>query len=73
LLTDGLRVYHDEGGSPKREARMKQTGLLAGFLIAAVMAAAQTPSFLKGPFDEALAQAGKQGKLVLVDFHQTGG
>jgi hypothetical protein len=55
------------------EARMKKTNLFVGLLAAVVMAAAQTPSFLKGPFDEALAQARKQGKLVLVDFHQTGG
>lgn len=52
---------------------MKRTSLFAGLIAAAVMAAAQTPSFLKGPFDEALAQARKQGKLILVDFHQTGG
>jgi hypothetical protein len=52
---------------------MKKTSLFAGILSFAVMAAAQTPSFLKGPFDEAQAQARKQGKLVLVDFHQTGG
>jgi len=52
---------------------MRKTSLLAGILVTAVMAAAQTPSFLKGPFDEALAQARKQGKLILVDFHQTGG
>jgi len=52
---------------------MKRTIPLAGILIVAAMAAAQTPSFLKGPFDEALSQARKQNKLVLVDFHQRGG
>ena len=52
---------------------MKKMIALAGILIAAAMAAAQTPSFLKGPFDEALSQARKQDKLILVDFHQRGG
>jgi|GEM_PF-500111 len=52
---------------------MKKTTALAGILIVAAMAAAETPSFLKGPFDEALSQARKQDKLVLIDFHQKGG
>jgi hypothetical protein len=52
---------------------MKKTIMAVGILAAAAMAAAQTPAFLKGPFDEALAQAAKQNKLILVDFHQKGG
>ena len=52
---------------------MKKAIALAGILTVAALVAAQTPSFLKGPFDEALAQARKQNKLVLVDFHQKGG
>jgi hypothetical protein len=52
---------------------MKKAAFLAGILVFAVTAAAQAPSFLKGPFDEALAQARKENKLVLVDFHQSGG
>ena len=52
---------------------MRKTIAFAGILILAAMAAAQTPSFLKGPFDEALSQARKQDKLILVDFHQKGG
>ena len=52
---------------------MKKTSLLAGILIFAATAPAQAPSFLKGPFDEALAQARKENKLILVDFHQRGG
>lgn len=52
---------------------MKKAILLAGILIVVATAAAQTPAFLKGPFDEALSQAAKQNKLILVDFHQTGG
>jgi hypothetical protein len=52
---------------------MKRTIALAGIFFVTFMAAAQTPSFLKGPFDEALAQARKQNKLVLIDFHQRGG
>jgi hypothetical protein len=59
--------------SVKNEARMKKTIMAAGILAVAAMAAAQTPAFLKGPFDEALSQAAKQNKLILVDFHQKGG
>jgi hypothetical protein len=55
------------------EARMKKLTTLAGILLVASLAAGQTPTFLKGSFDEALAQAKKQNKLVLVDFHQRGG
>jgi hypothetical protein len=52
---------------------MKKAIAFAGILFAAALAFAQTPSFLKGPFDEAMAQAKKQNKLILVDFHQKGG
>jgi len=52
---------------------MKKAIAFVGILFAASAASAQTPSFLKGPFDEALAQARKQNKLILVDFHQKGG
>lgn len=52
---------------------MKKTIVFAGMLFATAAAFAQTPSFLKGPFDEALSEAKRQNKLILVDFHQTGG
>jgi hypothetical protein len=52
---------------------MKKAVAFTGILFAAAAAFAQTPSFLKGPFDEALSQAKKQNKPILVDFHQKGG
>lgn len=52
---------------------MKKLTALAGLFLIASFASAQTPTFLKGSFDEALAQAKKENKLVLVDFHQRGG
>ncbi|MGA2531620.1 MAG: hypothetical protein ABSG19_01145 [Candidatus Aminicenantales bacterium] len=52
---------------------MKKLTALAGLLLIASLASAQTPTFLKGPFDEALALAKKQNKPILVDFHQRGG
>jgi hypothetical protein len=52
---------------------MKKLTILAGVLLLALIASTQTPTFLKGPFDEALAQAKKQNKPILVDFHQRGG
>jgi hypothetical protein len=52
---------------------MKKLAALAGFLLIASMAWAQAPTFLKGPFDEAMALAKKQNKPILVDFHQRGG
>jgi len=52
---------------------MKKITALAGLLLIASMAWAQTPTFLKGPFDEALALAKKQNKPILIEFHQRGG
>jgi 3-keto-L-gulonate-6-phosphate decarboxylase len=37
-----------------------------------VLAAAQTATVLTGPFDEALAQAQKLNKLILIDFYSSG-
>jgi len=52
---------------------MKKIAAVAGLLLLASFAAAQTvPAFLTGSFDEALAQAKKQNKLVLIDFFSSG-
>ncbi len=52
---------------------MKRTFAFAGLLLLASFAAAQTvPAFMTGPFDEALAQAKKQNKPVLIDFFSDG-
>jgi hypothetical protein len=52
---------------------MRHLTALAGIVFVASLATAQTPTFLKGSFEEALAQAKKQNKPILVDFHQRGG
>ena len=46
---------------------MKKLTALAGLLLVATFAAAQTATVLSGPFDEALAKAQKENKLVLID------
>jgi len=52
---------------------MKKTlTALAGLLLVASLAAAQTATVLTGPFDEALAKAQKENKLVLIDFYSSG-
>ncbi len=51
---------------------MKKLTALAGLLLVASLAAAQTATVLSGPFDEALAKAQKENKLVLVDFYSSG-
>jgi TRAP-type C4-dicarboxylate transport system substrate-binding protein len=55
-----------------REGRMKKFAALAGLLLVASFAAAQTAAVLTGPFDEALAKAKKENKLVLIDFYSSG-
>jgi hypothetical protein len=55
-----------------KEDRMKKITTLAGLLLVASFAAAQTATVLSGPFDEALAKAKKENKLVLVDFYSSG-
>jgi tetratricopeptide (TPR) repeat protein len=54
------------------EDRMKKLTAIAGLLLVASFAAAQTATVLSGPFDEALAKAQKENKLVLVDFFSSG-
>jgi hypothetical protein len=51
---------------------MKKLSVIAGLLLVATFAAAQTATVLTGPFDEALAKAKKENKLVLVDFYSSG-
>ena len=51
---------------------MKKLSVLAGLLLVATFAAAQTATVLTGPFDEALVKAKKENKLILVDFYSSG-
>jgi len=51
---------------------MKKITALAGLLLVASFAAAQTATVLSGPFDEALAKAKKENKLILLDFYSSG-
>jgi hypothetical protein len=51
---------------------MKKFTAFASLLLVASFAAAQTATVLKGPFEEALVQAQKQNKLILVDFYSSG-
>ena len=51
---------------------MKKFAAFAGLLLVASFAAAQTATVLTGPFDEALAQAKKENKLILIDFFSSG-
>jgi hypothetical protein len=54
------------------EDYMKKLTAIAGLLLIASFATAQTAKIMSGPFDEALAQAKKQNKLILVDFFSSG-
>ncbi len=51
---------------------MKKMTAVAGLLLLASLASAQTARILSGPFDEALAQAKKTNKLILIDFFSSG-
>ena len=52
---------------------MKKLAAIAGCLLIASLASGQSLNFLTGPFDEALKLAKKQGKPILIEFHQKGG
>lgn len=52
---------------------MKKLAVLAGLLLLASFAAAQSATYFQGSLDGAIAQAKKENKLVLVDFFQKGG
>ena len=56
---------------PKEDC-MKKSIAIAGLLLVASLAAAQTATVLTGSFDEALAKAKKENKLVLIDFYSSG-
>jgi hypothetical protein len=51
---------------------MKKLIISIGLLLIVSLAAAQTAKFMSGPLDEALAQAKKENKLVLIDFFSSG-
>jgi len=51
---------------------MKKLTAFASLLLVASFAAAQTATVLTGSFDEALAKAQKENKLVLIDFYSSG-
>jgi thioredoxin-related protein len=51
---------------------MKKLAPIVGLLLLASLASAQTAKILTGPFDEALAQAKRQNKLILLDFFSSG-
>jgi len=51
---------------------MKKVAAFASLLLVAAFAAAQTATVLSGPFDEALAKARKENKLILLDFYSSG-
>jgi len=51
---------------------MKKVAAFASLLLLAAFAAAQTATVLSGPFDEALAKARKENKLILLDFFSSG-
>ena len=51
---------------------MKRIAALAGVLLIASIASAQTAKFLTGSFDEALALAKKENKLLYVEFFSDG-
>jgi hypothetical protein len=55
-----------------KEGLMKKFSAIAGLLLVASFAAAQTATVLTGPFDEALVKAKTENKLVLVDFFSSG-
>ena len=51
---------------------MKKVTAIAGVLLMASLAGAQTANVLTGPFDEALGLAKKNNKLILIDFFSSG-
>ena len=51
---------------------MKKITVLAGLVLIVSIASAQSAKFMSGPFEEALAQAKKENKLILVDFFSSG-
>jgi hypothetical protein len=67
LVSSRLKVI------PLKEGAMKKRTALSGVLLLASFAAAQSAAYFQGSLDGAVAQAKKEGKLVLVEFFQKGG
>jgi len=67
-----MRYGSGKDRAEPKEAHMKKLAPLAGLLLLASLASAQTARVLSGPFDEALAQAKKNNKLILIDFFSSG-
>jgi hypothetical protein len=65
-------MYADRNVFLEQEGLMKKLAAVAGLLLVASFAAAQTATVLTGPFDEALAKAKKENKLILIDFFSGG-
>jgi len=51
---------------------MKKITALAGMFLIVSIASAQTAKYLSGPLEEALAQAKKENKLLLIEFFSSG-
>lgn len=51
---------------------MKRLLILVGLFLVTSFATAQTANFVSGPFDEVLARAEKENKLVLIEFFASG-
>jgi hypothetical protein len=51
---------------------MKKNMALASVLLIASIASTQTTKFMTGSFDEALAQAKKENKLLYIEFFSSG-
>jgi ABC-type uncharacterized transport system YnjBCD substrate-binding protein len=66
MYADREEIHHPKEGC------MKKLTAIAGLLLVASLAAAQTATVLTGPFDEALAKAKKENKLILIDFYSSG-
>ena len=66
-------MYVQRNDKPQSmEECMKKLTAIAGLLLIASFATAQTAKIMSGPFDEALAQAKKENKLIIVDFFSSG-
>ncbi len=51
---------------------MKKRTALAGIVLIVSIASGQTAKYLSGPLEEALAQAKKENKLLLIEFFSSG-
>ncbi len=51
---------------------MRKLAPIVGLFLLASLTATQTATVMSGPFDQALARAKKENKLILVDFFSGG-